>query len=192
VLLVDLDLRNPGIMRAFGGMDQGTSPAPHQGPLSDNNVQHLPGLNLDYLPIRRSRTLDPVALFARADIANLLGRLREGYDFVLVDSAPLLATTEARLLAAMADRILFVVKWGSTRHDEARAAIDMLRNGGFLNRDSAALTSVVVNQIDLKSHVSYRYGYTPYDLDGPRDEGALPARLSEKSSLPDRRKEKPR
>jgi polysaccharide biosynthesis transport protein len=160
VLLVDLDLRKPGILRAFGGRDQDTTPIPpEQAPLSEASVHHLPSLNLDYLPVRRNRSLDPVALFARADIANSLNILRYRYDCIVIDSAPLLATTEARLLASMADRILFVVKSGSTRHEEACAALDTLRNGGFLDRDSAALVSVVINQIDPKDHVSYRYRY---------------------------------
>jgi polysaccharide biosynthesis transport protein len=108
--------------------------------------------------VRRNRSLDPVALFARADIANSLDKFRDRYDCIMIDSAPLLAITEARLLAAMADR-LFVVKSGSTRHEEACAALDMLRNGGFLDRDSAELASVVINQIDPKDHMSYRYRY---------------------------------
>ena len=171
VLLVDLDLRKPGVLRAFGGRDQdATQLPPEQGPLSEASVQHLPGLNLDYLPVRRNRSVDPVALFARADIANSLHRLRDRYDCIVIDSAPLLAITEARLLAAMADRILFVVKSGSTRHEEARAALDILRNGGFLERDSAALASVVINQIDPKDHLSYGYGhdYPDADFSAPR------------------------
>ncbi|WP_428493615.1 GumC family protein [Rhodopila sp.] len=176
VLLVDLDLRKPGILRALGGRDQDVSPMPlRQGPLSEASVQHLPGLNLDYLPVRRDRSLDPVALFARADIANSLGRLRDRYDCIVIDSAPLLAITEARLLAAMADRILFVVKSGSTRHEEACGAIDMLRNGGFLKRDSAALASVVINQIDPKSHASYRYKYDYADAEFTPDRSARSA-----------------
>ena len=173
VLLVDLDLRKPGILRAFGGSDQEASPSsPQQGPLSEASVQHLPGLNLDYLPVRRNRSLDPVALFARADIANSLGKLRDRYDCILIDSAPLLAITEARLLAAMADRILFVVKSGSTRQEEASAALDMLRNGAFMNRDSATQASVVINQIDPKSHMSYRYKYDYADSEFPPDRPA--------------------
>lgn len=161
VLLVDLDLRNPGIRRAFGGKDRDVAPFMRQGPLSDADIHHLPGLSLDYLPVRWNRSLDPVALFARSDIANALGRLRDRYDCILIDSAPLLAITEARLLAALADRILFVVKWGSTRRDEACGAIDILRDGGFLDGSSAAGVSVVINQIDPKSHVSRHdwYGY---------------------------------
>jgi Mrp family chromosome partitioning ATPase len=176
VLLVDLDLRKPGILRAFGGKDQdATSIPPKQGPLSEASVQHLPGLNLDYLPVRRNRSLDPVALFARADIANSLDILRGRYDCIVIDSAPLLAITEARLLAAMADRILFVVKSGSTRYEEACAALDMLRNGGFLDRDSAALASVVINQADPKDRMSYRYRYDYPDAEFSPDRPARSA-----------------
>ncbi len=184
VLLVDLDLRKPGVQRAFGGKDHDAT-TPQQGPLSEASVQHIPGLNLDYLAVRRNRSVDPVALFARADIANSLDRLRDRYDCILIDSAPLLAITEARLLAALADRILFVVKWGTTRREEACAAIDMLRNGGFLSADSAARAGVVINQIDPKRHISYRYTYHTPDF--TLDQGPQPARLFQKSPAIHRR-----
>ncbi|MGD0104513.1 MAG: polysaccharide biosynthesis tyrosine autokinase [Rhodopila sp.] len=172
VLLVDLDLRKLGILRAFGGRDQDTtSIPPQQGPLSEASVQHLPSLNLDYLPVRRNPSLDPVALFAQADIANSLNILRDHYDCIVIDSAPLLPITEARLLAAMADRILFVVKSGSTRREEACGALDMLRDGGFLDHNSGALASVVINQINPKD-MSYRYRYEYPDSEFSRDSPA--------------------
>ena len=157
VLLVDLDLRNPGIVRAFGGSGRDIVPLPQQGSLLEASICHLPGLKLDYLAVGWNRSVDPVALFARADLANALGRLRDRYDCILIDSAPLLAVTESRLLAALADRILFVVKWGTTKRQEACSAIDMLRNGGFLNQDFTNVASVVVTQVDPKSHVSHYY-----------------------------------
>jgi uncharacterized protein involved in exopolysaccharide biosynthesis/Mrp family chromosome partitioning ATPase len=181
VLLVDFDLRNPKTLHALGGKDRRVSPALQQCPLSEASIQHLPGLSLDYLPVRQNRSLDPVALFAGADIANLLGRLRERYDCILIDSAPLLPVAEARLLAAMADRILFVVKWASTRRDEACCAIDMLRNGGFLNQNSMATASVVINQVNPKSQMSYQYRYVIHDGESSLNESLPPALLFRKS-----------
>ena len=157
VLLIDLDLRNPSIPRELANRVVGVLPGSSQEEgVTATSIQHLRGLRLDYLPVRRSTSTDPV-LFVNAHVRELLRSLRERYDCVVIDSAPLLSITETRLLASMADKIVFAVKWGSTRRDVAQSAIRLLRNRGLLNHDLAKVTSVVVTQVDPKKHMSYRY-----------------------------------
>ncbi len=171
VLLVDLDLRNPAIPRELASrLTIDTAPPGQDRQASIQSIQRLPGLHLDYLPLRRDSSTDPV-LFVNAHLKELLETLRERYDCILIDSAPLLSVTETRLLAAMADKILFVVKWGSTRWDVARSAISLLRNSEGLKGDCAKMTSVVVAQVDPKQHAAYSYADSPaYIL---LDSGAL-------------------
>jgi succinoglycan biosynthesis transport protein ExoP len=119
-------------------------------------VQRVPGLQLDYLPACR-RPVDPLPLFADERMPRLLRQLRESYDCVVIDSPPLLSVTEARLLAAMVDKVVFVVKWGSTRRDDAQNALNLLRNTGLPGHDRVALAGVVVTQADPKKHARYRY-----------------------------------
>ncbi len=91
-------------------------------------------------------------LFAGNQIANLLQRLRGQYDCIVADSAPLLASTETRLLATMADKVLFALKWGSTDRRVARSALDQLRQAGVkVNQESCAVAAVLT-QIDLRKH----------------------------------------
>ncbi|WP_158258432.1 GumC family protein [Rhodopila globiformis] len=173
VLLVDLDLRNPSIPRELASRLTTDAPQPgHDGHAIVQSIQHLPGLHLDYLPLRRSPATDPV-LFVNARVKELLDSLREQYDCILIDSAPLLSITETRLLATMADRILFVIKWGSTRRDVARSAISVLRNSGMLERDCVKLTNIVVTQVNPKQHAAYSYVDPPDHMliDSPASEG---------------------
>ena len=173
VLLIDLDLRNPSIPRELANRVVGVLPDPSQDEgIAATSIQHLRGLRLDYLPVRRSPSTDPV-LFVNAHIRELLDSLQGRYDCVVIDSAPLLSITETRLLASMVDKIVFAVKWGSTRRDVAQSAIGLLRNRELLNHDLAKVTSVVVTQVDPKKHMSYRYtNTTNYTLIGaaPADE----------------------
>ena len=153
VLLVDLDFRHSTILRELGGnADGGVLDLIVHGRSSEEMIQNLPDLGLDYLPVSR-RPHDPFALFATHEMSSLLSQLREQYDYVVVDSPPLLAISEARLLTTMVDKVLLVVKWGSTRRDLARNALNLLRSIG-----SVPIVGVVLTQVNLKKHARGRYG----------------------------------
>ncbi len=158
VLLIDLDFRHSTILRELGGTAKGgvLDLLDHDGP-SAEVIQHLPELRLDYLPVCR-RPADPFVLFASQQMSRLLANLRNEYDCVIVDSPPLLAITEARLLAAMVDKVLFVVKWGSTPRDAAQNALGLLRSINVPGRGGDNLAGAVMTQVDLKKHARSRYG----------------------------------
>ena len=158
VLLIDLDFRHSTILRELGGTTQyGVMDLLDHNRPSHEVIQHLPELRLDYLPVCR-RPADPFALFASQQMSRLLARLREEYDCVIVDSPPLLAITEARLLAAMVDKVLFVVKWGSTSRHVAQHALGLLRSLHVAGRGPDNLAGAVMTQVDLKKHARSRYG----------------------------------
>src|SRR5690242_18609866 len=89
---------------------------------------------------------------------RLLRDMRENYDCVIIDSTPLLAMAETRLLAPMVDKVLFAVKWGSTRRDVAQSALGMLNSGGVFGKNRLQLAGAIVTQVNLKKHARYRYG----------------------------------
>ena len=93
-------------------------------------------------------------------MSHLLHRLRESYDCVIIDSAPVLAITETRLLAAMVDKVVFVVKWGATRREVAQHALARLCSGGLLDRWRSVVAGAVITQVDLNKHARYRFGDT--------------------------------
>jgi polysaccharide biosynthesis transport protein len=160
VLLVDLDFRHPAILRELGGTaETGGLELPLRNHPCLDAVQRIPGLELDYLPVQRHPT-DPLALFIGEQMPCLLRQLRESYDCLIVDSPPVLAVSEARLLAAMVDKVIFVVKWGSTKRHVAQNAINLLRHPGLVGKGDIDLAGVVVTQVDLKQHARYGYGDT--------------------------------
>ena len=174
VLLVDLDFRHSSLQRELGGHPEaGVLDLLLKRRLASEVIQHLPDLKLDYLPIAR-RPADPFVLFASNRMRQLLAELRQDYDCVIVDGPPLLVLTEARLLASMVDKVLFVVKWGGTRRDMAQNALDLLRSAGgetsrnalvtlpsdpnALDESRVNLAGAVLTQVDLKKHARGRHG----------------------------------
>jgi Mrp family chromosome partitioning ATPase len=157
VLLVDLDFRRGSILDELDGRaERGLLDLHLQNRPPAEFIQHIPDLGLDYLPMPRCR-VDPLALFVREQTPRLLRQLRESYDCVIIDGPPLLGTAESRLLPSMADKLLFVVKWGTTRRDVAENALRLLRGAGS-DKDLSELPAAIVTQVDLKQHARYRFG----------------------------------
>jgi Mrp family chromosome partitioning ATPase/uncharacterized protein involved in exopolysaccharide biosynthesis len=158
VLLVDLDLRK-------GSMSGGLDDIAERGiiDLSLKNrslaelIRNIPGAGLDHLPLA-SYCVDPLALFASEQMADLVRQLRERYDCVIIDGPPALGAVEARLLRSFVDRVVFVVKWGSTRRELAQNTLRLLRDSGSLGKDPDDAVTAIVTQVDLRRHARYRYG----------------------------------
>lgn len=156
VILLDCDLRRPTVHKTFG-----TTPTAGiveclagQATLEEALMQD-PASGLPYLPVK-SGAANPPDLLGSRHMAELLGRLRETYDLVVIDSAPVLPVVDSRVLSAQADKVVFVVKWRDTPRDAAANAVRDLRDHG------ASLAGVVFEQVDLKRHQRYGYGDSSY------------------------------
>jgi Mrp family chromosome partitioning ATPase len=156
VLLVDFDSRRPSVLRTLRGSPETPVADLPDRPLEES-IQRLTDLNLDYLPMPRG-SADPLARFIGKNLQDFLRQAAASYDCVFIDSPPLLGITETRLLAALVDSVIFVVKWGCTRREVVQNAATVLRSA--LRRDSSNVVraSALVTQVDLKRHADYRYG----------------------------------
>jgi len=158
VLLVDLEFRQGSPLGEFDDTaERGIVdlPLPNRPPAE--LIRHIAEAGLDYLPMA-GYSLDPLALFAREQMPRLVRQLRERYDCVIIDGPPVLGSVEARLLPSIVDKLLLVVKWGSTRREVAQNALSLLRDSGCLDMDRSDLAIAIVTQVDLKRHARYRYG----------------------------------
>jgi uncharacterized protein involved in exopolysaccharide biosynthesis/Mrp family chromosome partitioning ATPase len=107
------------------------------------------GNGLDYLPVQRGSAAEPSSLFSVDEMSKLLRRKRSNYDLIFIDSAPVLAKAEVRLLAAIADQVILAVRWQKTRRDDARAALALLRGHGSSRAAVSAKISAVITQVDI-------------------------------------------
>ena len=78
--------------------------------------------------------------------------LKQRYDYVLLDTPPVMAVADARVIGHVMDKTLFVVRWDKTPRKVARAAIELLHKGG------ADIAGVVLQQVDLKRYSILGYG----------------------------------
>jgi capsular exopolysaccharide synthesis family protein len=99
---------------------------------------------------------NPSELLGSRGMHALLTRLAARYDAVLVDASPLLPVTDAAVLAAQCDAVLFVARTRRTHRQQIVTAVEALR------AVDARLLGVVLNMVPLKGPDAYhRYGY-PY------------------------------
>ncbi len=95
-------------------------------------------------------------LFASKTFAALIATLRENYDYIVIDSPPLLAVPDARLLADSVDAILFSVLWGKTGKAQVREALRLLHNAG------QPIAGFVFSKVSPSALRPYGYGtYQP-------------------------------
>lgn len=104
---------------------------------------------------------NPSELLGSQSARKLLSELREQFDYVIVDSTPLLAVTDAAILAAGADGVLVMTRFGQTKREQLTHAVSSLESVG------APLLGAVFTMMPTRGRDSYSYGYTYY---GPRSE----------------------
>jgi len=154
VLLVDADLRRPSIHKAFGLRPEvGLSNVLSGGAKSKNVVHETIEPRLFLMP---SGPLPPhpSELLGSATMQELIQEWRREYDYVIIDSPPVLSVTDAVLLAVQADMVALVVRSGQTSTGAVRNARDLLLHF------KAPLRGIVLNAFDLQSPDYYHYYYS--------------------------------
>ncbi len=149
VLMVDCDLRRPSLHSLFGvPNDRGVTSAlleQSEGPLpiQETGVAGLRLLASGPLPPR------PADLLGSRRMGALIERLRGEADMVLFDTPPVVAVTDAAVLAPRVDGVLLVLQAGHTRRDRAREARQMLE------KVKANIIGVVLNGSRLERGYNY-------------------------------------
>lgn len=113
-----------------------------------------------------ARPANPPSVLASTRLVELLNQLRERYDLVLIDSAPVLVVTDTVPLLRYADAALFVGRLGVTTRDTVKYLMEFLARVPDLN-----LLGVVANDLSRHEATAYGYGYGYGSYDGePKSE----------------------
>ena len=170
VLLLDTDLRRSHLHLAFrlSRSLPGLSNLLSLTGQEDAFITPVPEIpSLTMLPAG-PRPPNPGEILSSNRMAELIDQWREEYDYVIVDSPPILMVSDALGIASRADATIVVVRAGLTR----RKAIT--RSFELLARSKIHVLGAIINDIDLNienfyTYSSGRYGYKYY---GRKGEGA--------------------
>jgi capsular exopolysaccharide synthesis family protein len=158
VLLIDGDLRRPNIHHRFGLNGKvGLTTVLTGATKLEETVQGVPEIpNLDILPSGPVPPF-PTEMLSSGAMDAILRRCGELYDYVVIDSPPILSVTDGVILARQADAVVLVVRHGKSSKHVVRRARDILLRSG------SGITGIVLNAVDLNSPEYYGYyGYSGY------------------------------
>lgn len=170
VLIVSCDLRRPAVHRMFGVPNEGglaeALRAEEGGPLLDGRVFEtgVPGVRLVPSGVRRSQTAE---LLSTAAMARVIAQAGRKADVVLLDTPPILTTSDAAGILSKVDAVVVVARAGRTTAEVAERTSELLKRLG------APAIGVVLNaatEITVPSRYHYyRYYHAP--VGAPRRRG---------------------
>ncbi|NWG13121.1 MAG: polysaccharide biosynthesis tyrosine autokinase [Acidobacteria bacterium] len=157
-LLIDSDFRNPSLSRWFGvanGCGLSTHLAGGEINVRDTHVPNLFVLSAGPTPP------NPVALLSAPRLSECLAALKQEFQFVLIDGAPVLSVADASILASKVDGVILIVRAGVTPKEVvARANLSLVRS-------RASILGAALNYVDLKNP-EYSF-YRKYYYSEPTD-----------------------
>lgn len=152
-IIIDCDMRRPSVhsfvnvSRPEAGLVEMLS---NQVSL-DDIIQKDPLTSLEFTSIAGS-SINPSDLFSSNKMEQLIEACRSRYDLIVFDSPPVLPVIDALILARLADKTVFVVRWDKTAKQTAAEAIKRLKQA------DADIAGVVMELVDMKKSHQY-YGY---------------------------------
>lgn len=177
VLLVDADLRFPSLRRLFrtpeslGLVSYLTGQQDWRAAVCPSGS---PGLDLLLCgPVPPN----PAELLSSKSMGALLSAAKSEYGFVILDSSPLLTLADSRILAALVDGVLLVVKSGATPREQVMQSQTGIRSAG------ANLIGVVLNNVSLQTNGYYGLGIYGSNGNGNNNGNSRSAVVSDKADF---------
>jgi len=153
VLVIDADLRKPTLHHTFGITNRWgltsvmVGQAPLEQAIQDTNVENLWCLTSGPLPP------NPSEMLASNKMTALIENLKKEFDIILFDTPPVIAVTDAQIVASKCDGVVLVIDYGNVKKEIALKAKQLLEMA------HANLLGVVINNKKHTKHQEYYYYY---------------------------------
>ena len=152
VLLVEGDIRRRTLNEYFPTLPHTGIAGVLNGDVKFADAIHRPkGFEADVLAGEKT-TVNAADIFSSETFKTFIQEMRQQYDFIIIDTPPILVVPDARIIAENADAIVFTVKWDSTSQSLVDESMRMFHNS------NQRITGLVLNQIDERGMKRYGYG----------------------------------
>jgi len=167
-LLIDADLRKPGVGRLLNlGDGKYAGLSSYLAGVSSLDLVTVPHPAIPNLAAIPTGPLppSPADLLSSHKLAEAIAALRSRYKFIVIDSPPIMAATDAVILSVLADGVLLVVRSGETPKEAFTRTRDLLASV------KCRMLGVVLNAVDSSApDYYYSYRYYPYSYGyGPQE-----------------------
>jgi tyrosine-protein kinase Etk/Wzc len=152
VLLIDADMRRGHLASYFGMSNRGGLSEVLSGRIPVRNaLRHVGVHGMSFLACGE-RPDNPAALLMKQTFRDLLDRLSKQFDLVIIDTPPILAVTDASIIASEAGATMLVLRSGMQSEDEIADTVKKLE------RTEGRIAGAVFNAIPLRrSNRGYEY-----------------------------------
>lgn len=152
-LLIDADMRRPTVHRLFGlNNDLGTADviAEQVEPADAIHKSQIPNLSI---MVCGPRPHNPAELLASHRFDEFLAWARDNYDFVIIDTPPLLAVSDPGNVASRVDGVMLTLRLGKRARAKGTEARDVLERVG------ANILGIIINGVNARGEYGYQSGY---------------------------------
>lgn len=152
VLLIDCDLRKPTVHRNFKISNAAGLTNILLGEAAAESTICLAGNGLSILT---SGTLppNPSEVLGSQRMKDFLHEMEKQYDYIVIDTPPLLAVADGQIISSMSDGVLLVVESKKTPKDS------VLRSKELLKNVNANILGIILNKCEISNKKGYGYGY---------------------------------
>lgn len=162
VIVIDADLRRPRIHGALGlengkglvellaghaTFDQVVRNSEKDNPKGDSGFSFISA---------GQPTPHATELIRSQQMRRFIRALASSYSLVIIDSPPVLPVADAKVLATLVDKVVYIVHWHDTRREIVAQAVKQLREV------KASFAGIVLNQVDVRRHAEYSYSDSGY------------------------------
>jgi len=149
VLIVDTDMRRPSLHKAYGlGNAKGLADyLSNRFPLDDTIYKnHSSGV---HIMTSKAIPTHALTLLGGDRMETLIRRVRDMYDLIILDSPTSFVFSDARVLAKLSDKTMYVVEWKKTKQDDIKQTIKQFLDMSYDN------ISFVLNKVDDKKIINF-------------------------------------
>ncbi len=150
-LVVDCDLRRPGIARLTGCGLEHTLLDLFDGAEPETLITRDNESGIDVVPAKVG-TANPQDVLGSQRMQAFLQAMRARYDLVVLDAPPVLVVSDALVLSHIVDATLFLVRWEASPRKSVMQGLRMLR------ADGATVVGAVITRVNPRQHARYGYG----------------------------------
>lgn len=156
VLVIDGDLRKGGLHRAFGQRSREGLSDVLSGRLSpDEAIRDTSIEGLSYLS-RGTPPPNPAELLMTQRFSDLVDKMKDRFDLVILDTPPVLAVTDAAIIGKRAGTTLMVARFMLNPPRELKLAMQRLESAGV------EVKGCIINGMQRRAAATYSYGYYQY------------------------------
>jgi succinoglycan biosynthesis transport protein ExoP len=118
-------------------------------------LKQRPDFNFWIIPAG-SKTQNPPDLLASERMKSLVASFRKSFDYIVIDSPPIGPVIDSAVIAQLADKVVFVVRWAATAREMVQQSVQQLSG-------HKKIAGIVFNQVNENQAQRYgKYGYSYY------------------------------